>query len=184
MNSPNYRINYKEKKPFKLIIIIIILVILLFIFKPLTWLKRTLYIKSLEYKSTHDPVYFSSLKAENKKLPMEGKVISNYNENGKGINISPTTDPTEVRVVDIGLITDIGYNEREKYYVKIRHVLNNKDIFYTYYSNLPEKPNLKGNEWVGSSTVLYSGSNLKYLHFEVLDFDGNRIDPTSYINIE
>ena len=185
MNAPNYRINYREKKPFRIIIIIIILVILLFIFKPLTWLRKTLYVKSLRYKSTHDPVYFSSLKAENKKLPIEGKIISSYSENGKGINISPTTTPTEVRVIDIGVITDIGYNENEKYYVKVRHVLeNNRDIFYTYYSNLPEKPNLRGNEWVGSSTILYLGNNLDYLHFEVLDFNGNQIDPTGYINIE
>ena len=185
MNTSTYRINYKEKKPFKVIIILIIIVLLLFIFKPLSWLRKTFYIKSMQYKSTHDPVYLSSLKSENKKLPMQGKIISKFSENGTGVNISPTTTPTEVRVIDIGVVTDIGYNASEKNYVKVRHVLNdNKEIFYTYYSNLPEMPNLKTNEWVGSSTVLYSGNNLDFLHFEVLDFDGNRIDPTGYINIE
>lgn len=185
METPNYRIKYNEKKTYRIWIIILIILILLFIFRPLTWLKEMLAIKSMEYKSTHDPVYFSSLKAEGKNLPMEGTITKSYFPDQKGINISPTSLPTQVRIVDIGIVVDMGYNATEKNYVKIRHVSENKkDVFFTYYSNLPEMPNLNYNEWVGSSTILYSGNNLDYLHFEVHDFNGNNIDPNGYINIE
>jgi len=186
MNPPNYRIKYNKNKHSKLwILIIIIILILLFVFKPLTWLRKTLAIKSMEYKSNHDPVYFSNLTVKNKKLPISGTITKSYLPDQKGINITPTSIPTQVRVVDIGMVTDIGYNDTEKNYIKIRHVSeNNKDIYFTYYSNLPEPINLKINEWVGSSTILYSGNNLDYLHFEVLDFYGNNLDPAPYINIE
>lgn len=182
MKTSNYRIEYKEKNPYKVLIIIVIILLLLIVFRPFSWLKKTLAIKALEYKSTHDPVYFNSLKVENKKLPMQGIII---NSTSNGIDISPSTSPTEIRIVDIGVVVDIGYNETEKHFVKVRHVSEaTKEIFFTYYSNLPNKPNLNGGEWVGSSTILYSDNNLDYLHFQVLDFDGNNIDPTGYITIE
>lgn len=182
MKTSNYRIDYKEKNPYRILIIIAIILLLIIIFKPFSFIKKTLFVKALEYKSTHDPVYFNSLKVENKKLPMEGRIINSTN---KGIDISPTTIPTEIRIIDIGVVVDIGYNETEKNYVKVRHVSENtKDVFFTYYSNLPDKPNLTNGEWVGSSTILYSGNNLNHLHFEVLDFDSNNLDPKGYINIE
>lgn len=185
MEAPNYRIKYKEKKPYRILIIIAIIFILLFVFRPLTWLRKTLAIKSLEYKSTHEPVYFSSLKIEGKKLPMVGKIIKSYLPEQKGINIAPTQDSTEVRIIDIGTVVDVGYNDSEKNYIKIRHVSESKkDIYYTYYSNLPESINVTKGEWVGSSTIIYSGNNLDYLHLEVLDFNNNNINPTDYINIE
>jgi len=185
MKAPNYRINYKEKKPYRIWIIIAIIIILLFIFKPLTWLRKILAIKSLEYKSTHEPYYISALTVEGKKLPMLGNISKPYSIDQKGINIVPTTNPSEVRIIDIGVVMDIGYNEKEKNYIKVRHVSENyKDIYFTYYSNLPEIPNLENGNWVGSSTIIYSGINLDYLHFEVLDLNGNNIDPTGYINIE
>lgn len=180
-----YRLNYKEKKPAKIFIIIVIILLLLFFLKPLTWLRKTLYIKSMEYKSTHDPVYFSGLTTDNQNLPMPGKIITSFSTSHKGIDIKPTTDPTEVRIIEVGMVVDIGYNEYAKNYVKVRHVVqNSKEIFYSYYSNLPNKITLHTNEWVGSSTILYSGSNLDYLHLEVTDFDGNQLDPSPYINIE
>lgn len=186
MNPPNYRIKYKENKPSKIwIIIAIIIIILLFIFKPLTWLRKTLIIKSMEYKSTHDPVYLSSLTIKGKNLPMPGNISKAYLPDQKGVNITPSSTPTQVRVIDIGVVVDVGYNETEKNYIKVRHVSENKrDIYFTYYSNLPEVVNINKGEWVGSSTILYSGNNLDYLHFEVLDFNGNNLDPAPYINIE
>lgn len=185
MEAPNYRIKYKEKKPFRILIIIAIIILLLIILRPLTWLRKTLAIKSLEYKSTHEPVYFSSLKIEGKNLPMAGKITKSYLPDKNGINITPILSPSEVRIIDIGTVVDIGYNETEKNYIKVRHVSESKkDIYFTYYSNLPEMPKVSKGDWIGSSTIIYSGTNLNYLHFEVLDFDGNNIDPTGYINIE
>lgn len=172
-------------KKYKILIITAVIIILLLLFRPFTWLKKTLATKALEYRSTHDPVSLSSLKTEDKNLPMLGKITKNYLDDHNGINISPSSYPVNVRIVDIGLVIDIGYNDIEKNYIKVRHVSENKkDIYFTYYSNLPKMPNVSIGEWVGSSTILYSGNNLDYLHFEVLDFNGNNIDPTGYINIE
>lgn len=185
MKTPNYRINYKEKNKYIIFVIIAIIIILLFVFKPLTWLKTRLSIKSMEYKSTHDPVYLSTLKDDKKKLPMSGNVTKSFYADNKGINIAPNTTPTEVRIIDIGAVVDIGYNDIEKNFVKIRHVSENqRNIYYSYYSNLPEKINLKKGEWVGSKTIIYSGNNLDYLHLEVIDINGNNINPDTYIKIE
>lgn len=185
MEAPNYRIHYNKKSPYKLLIIIAIILILIIIFRPFSWLRKVLAIKSLEYKSTHDPVYFSSLEIKGKNLPMLGKITKAYQPEQKGINITPVSYPVEVRITDIGIVVDIGYNDKEKNYIKIRHVSENKrDIYFTYYSNLPETPKFNKGDWVGSSSIIYSGNNLDYLHFEVLDFYGNNLDPTGYINIE
>lgn len=185
MKTPNYRINYKEKNPYIILVVIAIIIILLFVFKPLTWLKTRLSIKSMEYRSTHDPVYLSTLKNNNKSLPMSGNITKPFSVDNKGINIVPNTTAAEVRIINVGTVIDIGYNDIEKNFVKIMHISsNNSDIYYTYYSNLPEKINLTKNEWVNSSTIIYSGNNLDYLHFEVLDFNENNINPNAYIKIE
>ena len=114
MNTPNYRIKYKEKKPYKVILIIAIIIAFLLIFKPLTWLRKTLSMKSLEYKSKHESVSLPSLNVKEKILPMSGTIIKGYLPDQKGINIKPNSLPTEVKIIDIGVVIDIGYNDTEK----------------------------------------------------------------------
>ena len=187
MEAPNYRISYSDNKKKKRIVAIIVIILLLIIFRPLHYLRKTLAIRSMIYKSTHEPVYFSSLNLETSGILMKGTIIRNFAQTNSGIDIAPNTVPTTVRPVEIGIITDIGYSDSSKNYIKIRHVSENrKDIFYSDYSNLPESPNLRRGDWVGTSSIIYSGNNLDYLHFEIIDFDGNKIDPESggYVNLE
>lgn len=183
MDAPNYRISYANKSKNKIFIIVMLVILLLIVFRPLSWIRKTLAIKSMEYKTTHDPVYFSSLNFETSGIPMVGTILRNFSDTGKGIDIKPTSLPTKIRAVDIGMIMEIGYQESTKNYIKIRHVSESKkDIYYTYYSNLPARPNLKVHDWVGTSTILYDG-DLDFLHFEVTDFDENQLDPSSYIHL-
>ena len=182
MKAPEYRISYSSNKKKIIIFLIILIALLLIIFRPLTWLRQRLLLKAMLYNSTHEPVDLS-FNIEKEYVPLQGTIIRDFNKNGNGIDIAPSSSNTAVRPIDQGIVMKIGSDAKDGNYVLIRHVSETKKgIYYSYYSHLPSVSNLKVNEWTSPGIVMYSG-NLDYLHFEVRDFYENQLDPTPYIHI-
>ncbi len=135
------------------------------------------------YRSSHDKVDFN-ITTKEQFYPLKGKIISDYSSSNNYIKIKSSTNYSTIHPIDIGVICDKGFDDKLGNYIKIRHVFQDKKIFYSVYGNLPSIPDFSQIDWLNKNTVLYSGYDLDFLIFQILDENNNPLDPTNYIKVD
>jgi stage IV sporulation protein FA len=123
------------------------------------------------------------LKPEQTAIPVQGRLIQSFTENGTGVKVA-ATGGSEVRAIFTGRVLQVTKDHKGGFTILVQH----QNHILSVYGNL-EKASVKPNDWVETGQLLgqlpSSGSGAKQavLYFAVQQ-NGKTLDPASVVSFD